>query len=184
MIGCQGGSRLVERLDTRSGLTFVSEAQAQVFARTESRYSRSARDYVYIGPVETNERGTREYFLWVGIASTLDRGYVAPETETFVPEVLYANVQDEVMAFELRPLSERIPRLASIKFYNPAVKLTTELAARVTVEQLALLSNESPAQIRIGLVNGQTLDFYLWEKSPGWPDFLRHAAEFSAAAGR
>ncbi len=78
LAGCAGGGRL-EQLDEQSGATIVRGPAVLVYARTEPRYSRSARDYVYLGPVETNRQGVREYFLWVGVATTIDRGFIAPE---------------------------------------------------------------------------------------------------------
>jgi len=75
---CAGQSALLETLDERTGMTIVRSREPLVFARTEPRYSRSARDYVYLGPLATNRQGVREHYLWVGIATTLDRGFIAP----------------------------------------------------------------------------------------------------------
>ena len=81
LAACQhGGVVSRERLDEKSGVTIIADTLPIVFARTETRFSRSGRDYLYLGPVETNRQGLREYYLWVGVASTLDRGYIAPES--------------------------------------------------------------------------------------------------------
>jgi hypothetical protein len=171
--GCESRGGVVERFDDTSGLTIVTEPRPLAFARTESRLSRSARDYVYLGPVEVNERGTLQYYLWVGVASTIDRSYAEEGIAT--PDRLFVDVDGAPVEFELGPWPERVPRLGQLRAYNPAVTPFAVLAARVTLDQLALLSRESLGRVRIAKAGGPTTEYFLWRESPPWPAFARYA---------
>jgi hypothetical protein len=170
---CQSGGGTREQLDPQSGITWLSESDPVVYARTETRYSRSARDYIYLGPVETNRRGTREYFLWVGIATTLDRGYFAPAIEA--PNVLFVRVRGDLLELELRPWVERVPDLRDVSVYRPRVQLLDQLAARVSLDQLVLLSSEPIEVVRTRSGEGRTREYFRWEGDSGWPSFLARA---------
>ena len=53
----------------------VAYEDALVLARPVPHLSTSARDYVYLGPVEVTRNGVPRYFLWVGVTSTVDRSF-------------------------------------------------------------------------------------------------------------
>ncbi len=152
-------------------MTVLTADEPMVFARTEGRYSRSARDYVYLGPIETNRRGTRDYFLWVGVATTLDRGYLAPDGD--VPAAIIVDVQGEPMEFQLEPWSERAPSLSSYALYDTAVNIQSQLAARVTLHQLALLSSQGLDSVRVGDSDGRTRLYRRWQGAENWHSFLQ-----------
>ena len=175
VVGCAHDAALIERLD-RYGVTVTCDAAPLVFARTESRYSRSARDYLYLGPVETNRQGIRDYYLWVGIATTLDRGFIAPTVE--IPQMLYLTVQGEPIELSLRPWSEVLRDGGLEPLYETAVAPDTALAARVTLQQLELFAAEPLASVTTATANGDTREYFRWEQRQGWLDFI------AALAGR
>jgi hypothetical protein len=179
--GCQmfrgsDGARVpVERLDRSTGTTLGTAPRPMLFARTEARYSRSNRDYIYLGPVETNRQGLREYYLWVGVATTLDRGYLAPELE--LPVSVQLQVQGgEPMLFELSPWAQAIPGLSPANAYPTQVALRGQLGARATRDQLRLIADAAPTSIRIGTSDGATRIYDLWEREPvDWTPLLGRA---------
>jgi len=177
LAACQGGggAGARERLDESSGITLRTDAEAIVFARTETRYSRSGRDYLYLGPVEANRQGTREYYLWVGVGTTLDRGYLAPPGES--PDTLYLEVDGELMELKLRPWSEREPRLGAAPVYRTSVQLQSELAARVTLDQLTLLGGAALRSLRVADRDGNARIYFRWDDAQNWPSFLGPVAD-------
>jgi hypothetical protein len=168
--GCVGGGRL-EQLDEQSGATIVRGPAMLVYARTEPRYSRSARDYVYLGPVETNRQGVREYFLWVGVATTIDRGFVAPEAQE--PHTLYVEVRGEPIELPLKAWHELMPTGFKKPMYSTTVPVRGELAARVTLQQLALIGSASPDSVSLATGDSSApRTFVRWGGAANFDEFM------------
>jgi hypothetical protein len=171
LTGCGGGAGRLEQLDERSGATIVRGPDVLVFARTEPRYSRSARDYVFLGPVETNRQGVREYFLWVGVATTIDRGFYAPEAQD--PRTLYIDVRGEPMELPLVPWHELVPSGLDKPMYPTTVPVREELAARVTLQQLTLIGAASPDSVSLSSGEGSAPRAYVrWQGAENFDGFL------------
>jgi len=168
---CQSSGGVLEQLDEQSSVTWTAETAAATFARTDARYSRSARDYLYLGPVATNRRGAVEYFLWVG--TTLDREYL--DQPSMVPNRLVVYVDGEPLEWGLAPWADRVPDMRGSDPYVPTVPLQMQLAARVTVDQLRLLSERRIDSVRIGGVDSTMQAFFPWNEWIGWPTFLGRA---------
>jgi hypothetical protein len=166
---CSRGPAL-EQLDERAGMTIVRPAEPLVFARTDPRYSRSARDYLYIAPIETNRQGVKEYYLWIGTASTIDRSFVAATAET--PTVLYVTVGGEPMEFPLRPFADVVRRTTASPVYATAVPLRIELGARVTLQQLELLDAAGLDTIGVAATDTPLRAYTRWERTAHLTDFL------------
>ena len=176
LAACSGGSELVEQLDARAGMVIVRGREPLVFARTEPRYSRSARDYLYLGPLATNRQGVHEYYLWVGIGTTLDRGFIAPAAE--MPQTLYVTVAGEPMELALKPLAELVRRTSARRpTYATAVPLRAELAARVTLQQLALLDATPLETVTVAASQGPPRNYVRWESVGGFGDFVTGMAQ-------
>jgi hypothetical protein len=168
---CSSSGGLVQTLDERAGMVLERSREALVFARTEPRYSRSARDYLYLGPLATNRQGVREYYLWVGVATTLDRGFIAPEADA--PRTLYVTVNGEPMELPLRPLGELVRATSDAPLYGTAVPLRAELAARVTLQQLALIDAERLASVAVSIEGASAPRSYArWGENAGFAEFL------------
>lgn len=168
---CGSQTRVLhERLDEASGTTVRAGGEPMVFARTETGYSRSGRDYLYFGPVETNRQGVREYYLWVGVATTLDRGYLAPPGVE--PERVFVDVAGEPMELALRPWRDREPGLRDPRVYDTPVRLGAELAARIALDQLRRLASEPLQSLRVVDHDGHERIYYRWHEGSDWPSFL------------
>lgn len=174
LAACQSSGGIVERLDSRSGLTVVTADQLATLARTEARFSRSARDYLYLGPVETNARGTREYFLWIAVASTIDRDYLADSID--VPQILYLSLDGAPVELELHELNEQIPRAAGSSLYEPVIAPTAVFAARVTQDQIGLIARQGVPSARLGRVGESLVQYYAWGDEFDWSGFLGYAS--------
>jgi len=167
---CGGGrTAVLETLDERAGMTILRSREPLVFARTEPRYSRSARDYLYLGPLATNRQGVHEHYLWVGVGTTLDRGFIAPAAEA--PGTLYVTVNGEPMELPFRPLSELVR--SDQQFYSTPVPLRAELAARVTLQQLALIHAARPTSIAVSIQGDSSPRTYTrWGEGADFAEFL------------
>ena len=89
--------------------------------------------------------------------------------------VLILEIDGVPMEFELKSRDERLPRLAGRSLYAPAVLPWQELAARVTLNQLALMLNAKIDSVRVGTDAGSTIEYVRWDDSPTWSTFAEHA---------
>jgi hypothetical protein len=168
--GCQSNGGVRATLDASTGITWTADPAPVVFARTEARYSRSARDYLYLGPVEVNRQGTRDYYLWIGIGTTLDRGYLAPTTP--LPDKLYVDVGDEIIEFLLQPWRVLTPMASTELVYLTPVDLQATLGARVTSSQIEKLASELPRAVRVAIPGSASREYLRWEEGAVWPSFV------------
>jgi hypothetical protein len=167
---CAAPDAIDERFDSTFGVTWTVGSEIATFARTEAQFSRSARDYLYLGPVAVNRRGTIEYYLWVGAASTLDRGFLAPQATQ--PSRLFVYVDGEPIELDLALWSDRVPELNGAQAYAPPVDVRAQLAARVTRDQLQMISAAAVQTIEIEDASGAARSYVPWEPWTGWPEFL------------
>jgi hypothetical protein len=181
LCACQSTGGVRETLDARTGSTWSTDRAPVVYARTEARYSRSARDYLYLGPVEINRQGTRDYYLWVGVATTLDRGYLAPAMS--LPNMLYVELGGEVMEFPLQPWSSLTPLPSAESVYPTTVDIEAELGARVASSQIARLAAELPAALRVAVPSKPTREYRRWDDGAVWPGFAARLEPVRSVSG-
>ena len=177
---------LNERLDRETGVTVTSQAEPAVFARPQPQFSRSARDYVYLGPFEINRQGQRTYYLWVGVGTTIDRGYLAPVTPA--PETLYVTTDGELVELPLHAANELGFGVGAGSIYETKVPLRAEYFARVTLDQLRLLADAELGEIVVKTQEETLERFASWgSRQPSWSAFVASLSANSSApeaAGR
>jgi hypothetical protein len=164
----QRSSDVSSRLDTDTGVTYVTLDRALGFAASQPQLTTSARDYVYVGPVEINRMGSREHFLWVGVATTIDRnlaGVTLPGTEaiSFV-------LDGEPMILSLQDWSATGRSSAP---YDPPAPVLEHLGVAVSIDQIALITQAKTLELRLHLDNERVRRFKLWGgKREDWQSFL------------
>lgn len=168
-VGCSAGGGTREQLDRTTGTTWTMASEPAVFARTDPRFSRAARDYLYIGPVETNVRGLREYFLWVGVATTLDRGFLAPAG--MEPTRLTFIVDGEPIDLELGAWQQVADGAGQVVAYATPVRTTLERGARVTRELLARVDAAAPGSVIVTTAPDGSVQYFAWRSWPDWSGF-------------
>lgn len=151
---------VVERLDPLTGVTVTSATEPLVLYNDNSGYAAYARDYVYLGPLEVNRMGTRSYFLWLGIWSTMrDDDSLARQRNGFESIVLYADG-------EPLPLDLAGWTLDSIGVSQPAyvrpVAGAVDAYYRVTADQIGLIARARVVELRTGSEGPVT--YSLWDE--------------------
>lgn len=166
--GTQQSLEIASRLDTQTGVTYVTLEDALGFASSQPQLATSARDYVYVGPVEINRMGSREYFLWVGVATTIDRdlaGAVLPNT-TAISFVL----DGEPMLLPLQAWSA-VGRSAVP--YLPPAPVLEDLGVAVSVDQISRIARAQQLELRLHSEGGKVRRFKTWDGKPSdWQSFL------------
>lgn len=128
-----------------------------VFYRNDLALSSVARDYLYIGPVQTDNSGVRELSLWVGLASTIDRHFVR---ESFpAGDELVITLDSSTLRLPLIPWihdTEHSP------FPTPT-PLTHALRAPVTQQQIQQIAEAKEVSIDLISPSNRANHFQHWQ---------------------
>lgn len=166
LAGCATPPTSISRLDS-SGLTVVTLTDAVVFARPVRTLAAGARDYAYIGPIEINRMGDRQYYFWIGLASTVDRDLVG-----LVPadaDALVLIVDESPMVL---PLVEWDTTLDNPPYVSPAPIYAT-LAARTSLDQIHRIANANKVELYVAVKAGSTARYQRWQGT--WTTFTKLA---------
>lgn len=153
------------RLDS-SGLTVVTLADAILLARRVRTLAAGARDYAYVGPVEVNRMGHREYYFWIGLASTVDRdraGLAPPDA------VALALIVDDVPM--ILPLTEWDQSL-DVPPYDMTAPVYATLAAPTSLDQIHRIASANSVELHVIVNAGSTAQYRKWQGSwTSWSGF-------------
>lgn len=164
LVGCATRNEsLAPRVDESTGETIVTMRDPVVLARPVPHLSVAARDYVYLGPVEVDRTGAQEFYLWLGMASTIDRG-LAREVP-FTPTRVSLFVDEQTLSFALTTWHED----ASVSPYSVATPLYRSLRARVTLEDLERISRAQALSVELSDADGELARYAFWRgHMPEW----------------
>lgn len=153
------------RLDS-SGLTVVTLAQTLVLSRPQPTVAAGARDYVYIGPVELNNMGNREYLLWVSLASTIDREFLGLAPIGAAEIVLL--VDDEPMQFAVSRWRTELDASP----YPTSTPVYATLEATTTLNQIHRIAAASTVEFHLVADRGADSHYRHWDGDwTEWRDF-------------
>lgn len=153
---CTSRTPLISRLDS-SGLTVVSMADPVVLARPVRQLSAAARDYVYLGPVEINRMGDRDHYLWVGLASTIDRELAHATPAAVKALVLLVDGQPMML-----PLADWKTALDQPP-YETAAPLYATFSARASLDQIQRVASAASIDVHIIPAEGLPTHYRTWQ---------------------
>ncbi|MFW2405545.1 MAG: hypothetical protein ACN4GT_12320 [Gammaproteobacteria bacterium] len=133
---------LESNLDKRSGLTVANLQQVIVLAHPVPGRTTAARDYAYLGPIEINRMGQREHYLWVGMASTLDRKFFSDGRPT--PTTLQLLLDGSPMTLPLTAWDDDMTTAP----YTVSAPVQAQLRARVSLDQLEHIAKADSVEVR------------------------------------
>lgn len=173
---CSSSAPLViERLDPLTGVTVTNATEPLVLYNDNSGYAAYARDYVYLGPIEVNNMGTRSYFLWLGIWSTMrDDDSLARQRDGFESVVIYAD--GEPLPLELEGWTLDTIGVSQPVYVKP-VAGAADAYYRVTADQIRLIATARNVVLRAGLL--RPTSYNLWDEQ-GLPNASLRAFVSSA----
>lgn len=153
--GCGGKSPLRSDLDS-SGMTIVTLDRPTVLARSALDLTSTGRDYIYLGPVEINRMGERKYFVWLGMASTVDRPLVDEEQPRAASLTLL--VDGSPMELPLTSWNLELDRPP----YRSGVKVYDAYAARASLDQIDRIARAASVDIDVITDAGRSTDYRKW----------------------
>ncbi len=156
MFACTTQTPVTSRLDSR-GLTVVALDDAIVLARPVRRLTVAARDYAYIGPVEINRMGQRDHYLWLGLASTVDRAFA--DVSPADAELLAILVDGQPMILPLTKWSADLDRPP----YATVVPVYATLSARASLDQIQRIADATSIEVHIISNSGVAARYRMWQ---------------------
>lgn len=150
------GLRPDPALDPVSREMVVTLREPVIYARREPGLSLSARDYLYLGPVEGNAAGDQKFYLWVGMAGTIDRaGAQVADEPAFA-------VQLQADGYELQlPLADWHDDLGQSPF-DVRVPLRHSMRATLTTAQLERIASAENVALSLISATGEQRAFQPW----------------------
>jgi hypothetical protein len=153
LMSCAGNDTTVlQRLDPETGVTIKRASAPLVMYRDMSANSAFGRDYVYVGPIQVNTMGQREYFLWLGIWGSSDSAERGRKMDDFEAIVLYAD--GEPLSLEVKGWTPGSIG-ASDDVYVKPVASALDGYYRVTVDQMRLIAESRDLELRAGATRPQ-----------------------------
>jgi len=159
---CASDDALRSGLDDR-GRTWVSLEDTVTLARAAPRFSNAARDYLYVAPVQGSTNGTRRHYLWVGLATTVDRGWpwAAPRDAA----TLLLTVDGVPVAL---PLTEWDAQ-DGVDLYRTPAPVYQVRRASVSLHQLERITTATQIDAQIVASDGSVARYDLWHGQ--WSDW-------------
>ena len=158
MAGCASAPAVKSRFDEQTGLTLVWLDEPVVLAHTVPRVATTARDYAYLGPLQLNRMGEIESYVWVGVASTLDRAAINEPPPALTSLVLL--LDGVPMRLQLEPWTEGV----APPYVIPAPLLFSQ-RARVAGDQLQRIAGARSVVARFTTADGTDRRYELWRGS-------------------
>lgn len=157
--GCAGPDSLaLERMDPLTGVTVTRAASPMVMYRDLSAQSAFGREYVYVGPVQVNNMGQREHYLWLGIWGTSDTADRADTMDDFESVVIYAD--GEPLSLEVAGWTPGSVGMSESAYVKP-VASAVDGYYRVTLGQMRLIAASRDLELRAGSLRPQR--FVPWD---------------------
>jgi len=153
LASCAGNDTAVlQRLDPETGVTINRASAPIVMYRDMSANSAFGRDYVYVGPIQVNTMGQREYFLWLGIWGSSDSAERGRKMDDFETVVLY--VDGEPLSLEVKGWTPGSIGASGDVYVKP-VASALDGYYRVTVDQMRLIAESRDLELRAGSTRPQ-----------------------------
>ena len=168
LTSCAGNDTAVlQRLDPETGVTIKRASAPLVMFRDMSANSAFGRDYVYVGPIQVNNMGQREYFLWLGIWGSSDSGERGRKMDDFEAIVLYAD--GEPLSLEVKGWTPGSIGVSEDVYVKP-VASALDGYYRVTVDQMRLIAESRDLELRAGATRPQR--YVPWDSPEGSSEAL------------
>jgi hypothetical protein len=161
LAACASPTKLTtESLDMGTGATVMRATVPLVLYSDNSAYAAHARDFVYMGPVEVNSRGTSSHYLWLGIWSTIrDDERLSPDRRGFESVVLF--VDGEPFPLELAGWTLEAIGVSQPVYVKP-VASAADAYYHITLDQVRRLAIADRIDLRVGAASPRAYE--LWDQ--------------------
>ncbi|MCH9695292.1 MAG: hypothetical protein K0U72_12350 [Gammaproteobacteria bacterium] len=166
--GCATSSTLGVKLDPRTSATLTFSPTPMILYRDVPGHAAYARNFVSLGPIQTNRSGNYQYFIWLGIWNTHHRLYETDARDGFDSIILLVDGEPLVLdAAGWTP--ETIG--ASEPVYVRQVASALDAYYQVTIDQIRLLADAE--EVSLKTTGFSSHSFELWDRQSAAREGLR-----------
>jgi hypothetical protein len=162
LAACASDDALRSGIDDR-GRSWVSLETTVTLARPAPRFSNAARDYLYVAPVQASTSGARRHYLWVGLSTTVDRGW--PWATPGEAVTLLLTVDGIPVTL---PLAEWDAE-GGAALYRPPAPVYQVRRASVSLDELERIITATEIAAQIVASDGSAARYDLWDGQ--WSDW-------------
>jgi hypothetical protein len=160
LVACAGRQGAVQnKLDPATAATITYSRTPLVFYRDDYGKAAFARNYVHMGPLEVNRKGSFHYYLWLGIWNTMQDADSGEPRDGFESIVIFAD--GEPLALELSGWSQAAIGASEPVYIRP-VASATDAYYEVTVDYLRLIA--ASEDVRVQSTGPGSRTYELWDK--------------------
>ena len=169
---CTSTQSLSPRFDEATGVTWTALNKPIALAHATPELSTAARDYLYVGPLEMNERGTRAQFLWFGLATTVPNAFA--DDLPSLPESLLIDIDGLVFELPVEAWDEPAP-------YETPATVTHSVTSRVSLDQIGLIAGSRDVRVELHNTDGTRVTYDHWNGA--WIDWVEFRDAVDPDAG-
>lgn len=174
LVSCASSSQVIgEKLDPLTSATMTFSSTTMVMYRDDPGHAAQARNFVSLGPLEVNRRGSYQYFLWLGIWNTNHTVSIEDRRNGFESIVIF--VDGEPLQLELSGWTPAAIG-ASEHVYPKPVASALDAYYRLTADQIRLITESKDIQLRTTGFSPRAFE--------SWDDQLAARASFQALLQR
>ena len=171
--GCAASSVLGVKLDPKTSATLTYSPTPMILYSDAPGHAAYARNFVSLGPLQTNRSGNYQYFIWLGIWSTHRTSLEPDERDGFDSIILF--VDGEPLNLGVAGWTPETIG-ASEPIYAQPVASATDAYYRVTADQIRLIAEAD--EVSLQTTGFSSSSFELWDEQSAARQGLR---EFLAA---
>jgi len=160
LAGCAASPAVIsDKPDPVTGVTVTYSKTPLIMYRDNPAQAAYARNFLHLGPVEVNDGGSHQYYLWLGIWNTMRSADQSEHREGFDSIVLFAD--GEPMALEVSGWTPAAIGASEHTYVRPVAN-ASDAYYRVTADQIRLLAEA--VDIRLRTTGPAAREFHLWNE--------------------
>ncbi len=149
-------------VDEMTGVTVSTMLVPITFYRENQAIAVNTRDFASLGAVQINRTGDRNYYLWLGLWSTIDRSFTSEAGYRPGNGILQVFVDDRKLVFER--YTEHVRKIGTAKpVYAISDPNTRTAFYRVTIDELRLMAESDYLSVAAGDASESLRTYSQWD---------------------
>lgn len=160
LIGCASStSSTIDKLDRVTGVTTTFVNTPVTLYRDTPSQGAYARSYLQLAPIQVNRSGTYQYFIWIGIWSTMQTSSLTEHRDGLETVIVFAD--GEPLTLESSGWTPEAIGTSEPVYLKPVAN-SADAYYRVTADQIRVIAEAR--DIRLRTTGPSPSEFELWNR--------------------